>query len=84
MHAHTPHIYARTPHTQLAHTLARMYHYSHCGRKGHLTNFCYDKLNILNKHVWVRNGTNPGGSKKVWVPKSTPDVFDVGVNSHKM
>ena len=57
-----------------------MYHCSHCDRKSHLAKFCHDKLNILNKNVWVRNGTNLSRPKKVWVPKSTPVVFDYGLS----
>ena len=33
---------------------------------------------------WLKKGVNPDGPKKVWVPKSTPIAFDVGVVSHKM
>ena len=50
-----------------------------------LQDFFYIRLNIsnfINKFVWVRKGANPRGSKKVWVPKFTPIVFDVGVGSH--
>ena len=52
--------------------------------KGHLVKFCYDRINdsnLANKFVWVRKGTNPHGPKRVWVPKTTPIVFDVGVGS---
>jgi len=45
---HTPHVYAHTPHAQHAHTHARVYHYSHYGRKGQLAKFCYDRINFLN------------------------------------
>jgi len=27
---------------------AHVYTCTHCGRKGHLAKFCYDKINILN------------------------------------
>ena len=43
--------------------------------------FCYDRLNtsnFVNKFVWVRKDANPNGPNKIWVPKSTPIVFDVG------
>ena len=57
---------------------------THCGRKGHLAKFCYDRLNtsnFANKFVWVRKGANPLGPKRAWVQKTTPIVFDVGVGS---
>ena len=65
---------------------ASVYTCTHCGRKGHLGKFCYDRIHALNfasNHVWVRKGTNYHGPKKVWVPKSIPIIFDVGVGSHK-
>ena len=37
--------------------------------------------NLATKFVWVRKGANPHGPKRVWVPKTTPIVFDVGVGS---
>ena len=40
-------------------------------------------LNFANKYVLVKRGTNPYGSKKVWVPKTILISFDVGVGSHK-
>ena len=57
----------------------------HFGRKGHFAKFCYDRIynsNFINKFVWVRKGANAHGPNKVWVPKFTPIVFDVGVGSH--
>jgi len=65
---------------------ARVYTCTHCGCKGHLAKFYYDKLNAFNftsQNVWIRRGTNPYGSKKVWVSKFIPISFDVGVVSHK-
>ena len=53
--------------------------------KGHLAKFCYDRLhtsNLVKNFVWVREGTNPHGPNKIWVPKITPPLFDVGVGSH--
>ena len=50
-----------------------------------LAKFCYDRihdLNFANRFVWVRKGANPHGPNKVWVPKSTPIVFDIGVGSY--
>ena len=37
--------------------------------------------NLATKFVWVRKGANPHGPKRVWVPKTTPMLFDVGVDS---
>ena len=89
---HAPHMHAHhTRHTHAHHAHAHdskythVYTCTHCGRKGRLAKFYYDRLNIsnfANKFVWVRKGVNPHGPKKVWVPKSTPIVFDVGVGSH--
>ena len=72
---HAPHLHAhssQTIHAHHAHThdsmSARVYTCTHCGRKGHLTKFCYDRLNALNltsQNVLVRRGTNPHGPKKV-------------------
>ena len=59
----------------------RIYTCAHCDRKGHLANFCYAKLNICNKNVWVRENTNPKGPKKIWVPKDTPNLIDTGASS---
>jgi len=90
---HAPHIHAdksRHTHSHHAHThdslYANVYTYTHCGCTGLHAKFCYDKLNISNfasKHVWIRRDTNPGGPKKVWVPKIIPISFDAGVVSHK-
>ena len=94
---HTPYLHAhhsRHTHAFHVHThdtmYARVYTYTHCGRKVHLANFCYDRIHALNftsKHVWVRNGvrngTNPHGPKKFWVPKYITISIDVGMGSHK-
>ena len=85
MHAHhTRHTHA--PHGHTHHMYAHVYTCIHCGRKGHLAKFCFDRLhdvNLANKFVWVREGTNPHGPNKMWVPKTTPSIiFDVGVGSH--
>jgi len=68
MHEHYP----RHTHAHHAHThgsmYASVYACTHCGCKGHLAKFCYDRLNVsnfANKNVWVRKGANPGGPKKV-------------------
>ena len=63
---------------------AHVYTCTHCRRKSHLAKFCYDRihdLNLANKFVWVGEGTNPHGPKKIWVPKTIPLVYDVGVGS---
>ena len=56
----------------------RIYTCAHCGRKGHLAKFCYAKLNMSNKNVWVQEDSNPKGPKKIWVPKDTPNLIDTG------
>jgi len=84
-HAHTtqpihrgkPPKHAHTSHTHHAFMYGRVFSCSHCGRKGHLANFCYDRLNASRHNVWVRN-TNFQGSKKIWVPKSTNLLNDDG------
>ena len=83
IHAHHHHAYAyvaRHDHTH-THKHPKVYKCTHCGRKGHLAKFCYDKINHLNfanKIVWVPYKANPQGPKKKWVPKPPPCVFDVG------
>ena len=84
IHAHQ----SRHTHASQVHThdtlYVSVYTYTHCGRTGHLARFCYDRINIskfANKFIWVRKGANPHGPKRIWVPKDTPIVFDVGVGS---
>ena len=58
-HAHTHDLYANV--------------YTHCGRKGHLAKFCYDRINdsnFANQFVWVKKGANPYGPNKIWVPQA--------------
>ena len=77
-HTHAFHVY--THNTMFAH----VYTYTHCGCKGHLAKFCYDRVynvNLANRFVWVRKCTNPHGPNRVWVTKTTPILFDVGVGS---
>ena len=85
MHAHhTRHTHASHVHTHNT-MYAHVYTCTHCGRKGHLAKFYYDRVhdeNLANKFVWVRKGANPHGPKRAWVPKITPILFDVGVSSH--
>ena len=84
MHAHHPR-HTHASHVHVHNTMyAHVYTCTHCGRKGHLTKFYYDKIhdeNLATKFVWVRKGANPHRPKRVWVPKTTPMLFDVGVDS---
>jgi len=88
-HAHSHHAHAYDAHHAHTptHKYAKVYICTHCGRKGHLRKFCYERLNVLifdkNKNAWVPYKTNPIGPKKIWVPKSPPCVFDVGEESLK-
>jgi len=70
-HAHTHHAHSRH-----AFLFVKVYTCTYCGRQDHLANFCYDKLNESNSHIWVRK-TNILGSKKVWLPKSAPTLHDI-------
>ena len=64
MHAHKPwHTHAHHAHTHDS-KYAHVYTCTHCGRKGHLARFCYDRIHnkkISNKFIWVRKGANPHG-----------------------
>ena len=60
-HTHTHHAYT---HDSL---YTSVYTCIHCGQKGHLGKFYYDKINDLNfasKHVWVRKGATPMDPRK--------------------
>ena len=85
MHAHkTRHAHVSHVHTH-ASMYAHVYTYTHCGCMRHFAKFCYDRIynsNFANKFIWVRKSANLYGPKKIWVPKFTPIVFDVGVGSH--
>ena len=76
-HAHKPHVHK--PHAHYAFKYGRIYKCTYCGRNGHLAKFCYDHINSTNNLVWVRN-TNALGPKKIWVPKSSLKLFDVGTH----
>ena len=88
---HAPHMHAhQSRHTHASHVhthdtmYAHVYTCTHYGRKSHLAKFCYGRLNDSNfasRFIWVRKGANPYGPNKVWVPKVTPILFDVGVGS---
>ena len=62
MHAHHPR-HTHASHVHAHHTLyAHVYTCTHCGRNDHLAKFCFDRIhdvNLANKFVWVREGTNP-------------------------
>ena len=66
-----------------AYIYGKVYTCTHCDRIGRLVRFCYAKLNMLNKNVWVRENVNPIRPKKIWVPKNTPNLIDVDVSSSK-
>jgi len=74
---HTPYAHA---HTHYAFLYVKMYTCTYCGRKVPLAKFCYDKMNALNSHVWVRK-TNILGPKKIWVPKPTSILNDIGTHA---
>ena len=63
IHAQHHHAYAyvaRHDHTH-THKHIKVYKCTHCGCKGHLAKFCYDKIYALNfakKNVWVPYKTN--------------------------
>ena len=61
----------------------KVYIYTHCGRKGHLAQFCYSRLNLRNKNIWIWKDTSPQGHKMIWVLKNTPILLDVRVSSSK-
>ena len=84
MHAHK----LRHTHVSHVHThdtmYAHVYTCTHCERKGHVAKFCYDRVHnvkFTNKFVWARKGAKSHRSNRVWVPKVTPIIFDVGVGS---
>ena len=72
---HPKHVH--TPHSHHAYMYGKIFSCTYCGRKGHLARFCYDRINASHHNVWVRN-TNFQGPKKIWVPKSTNLLNDVG------
>jgi len=50
--SHTQHASHAQQHN-LAYIYDKVYICTHCGRKGHLSRFCYAKLNMMNKNIWV-------------------------------
>jgi len=66
MHAH-PSRHTHASHGHHHHMYVHVYTCTHCGRKGHLARFCYDRIhieNLANNFVWVRKDTNPRGPKR--------------------
>ena len=59
----------------------KVYTCTYYGRKDHLAKFCYSRLNMKVKNIWVRENTDPLGLKKIWVPKNTPNLLDIGGSS---
>ena len=78
MHTHHEHTNAHAHHVHTPHAFlyAKVYTCTYCGCKGHLTKFCYDKLNASYSHVWDQK-TNIFGPKKVWVSKLTTTLHDI-------
>ena len=74
-HTHVPHAH----HAYHAFMYGKIYTCAYCGRKGHLAKFYFDPINASDNHISVRKGSNPHGPNKIWVPKLTPILFDVGV-----
>ena len=68
LHAHKPR-HTHASHVNVHNTMyAHMYTCTHCGRKGHLAKFCFDKkhdVNLATKFIWVRKGANPHGPNRV-------------------
>ena len=66
-HAHHHAYVAHHDHTH-THKHTKVYICTHCGRKGHLAKFCYDRLNYFNfannKKFWVPYNTNPKDPRK--------------------
>ena len=66
---HAPHVHAHhTRHTHASHVhthdsmYAHVYTCTHCGRKGHLVKFCYNRVhnvNFANKFVWFGKVLTP-------------------------
>jgi len=77
VHAHNSH--AHKSHTHYAFKYGRVYRWTYCGKNGHLAKFCYDQVHRTNNLVWV-NEDNSLGPKKMWLPKSSPKLFDVGTH----
>ena len=53
-----------------AYIYGKVYTYTHCGRKIFFAKFCYAKLNLKNKNVWVRETNNPVDPKRFGFKKT--------------
>ena len=85
-HIHTHHArqttytkHVHTPHSHHAFIYGGIYSCTNCGQKGHLSKFCFDRINASNDYIWVRNA-NIKGPKKIWVPKLTNLLHDIGTH----
>ena len=64
---HTPRAYTKHVHKeQHSHVdmYGKVYTCTHCGRQGHIAQYCYNRLKIKN-NVWIRENINPQGPKKI-------------------
>ena len=79
-HSKLAHVsYVHHIHTHHAFMSGRVYSYTYCGRNGHLAKFCFDCINASNDYVWVRK-TSTIGLKKIWVPKLTTSLLNIGTH----
>ena len=61
LHVHPPR-HTHASHGHHHYMYAHVYTCTHCGRKGHLARFYYDRIyheNLATNFVWVRKETNP-------------------------
>jgi hypothetical protein len=69
----TPHVLQKDSfraHTHVDRMYAQPLHCTHCGRKGHTKDFCFDRLRAIDAPTWVRNPKSFGFGVK------TPNMFD--------
>jgi hypothetical protein len=76
--SHNSHTH-KSNHSHHAYMYTNVYKCAFCGRKGHISKFCYDRLNVRNNNTWVKK-TNTSGPKSIWVPKSSQKIVDIGTN----
>jgi len=76
-HAHVSH--AHLAHTYHVFFYDKVYTCTYCSQKGDLAKFYYDRINTLNDHIWVQK-INTLGPKKVWVPKLTNLLLNIGTH----
>ena len=55
LHRGKPPKHAHPTHTHHAFMYRKVFTCSFCGRKGHIANFYYDRLNASHHNIWVRN-----------------------------